>query len=133
MCCCDNGRERCRSEGQRARSTLQLGHRVYIFREAGLPPGVLNVIAHSTADAAEVTSTLIQHPAIKKINFTGSTRVGRIIAREAGQYPKPVLLELGGKASCIVMEDADLEDAAKACVTGALLHVSCTESVKPVC
>ncbi|XMA14889.1 hypothetical protein WAI453_007680 [Rhynchosporium graminicola] len=93
-----------------------------IFREAGLPPGVLNVIAHSTADAAEVTSTLIQHPAIKKINFTGSTRVGRIIAREAGEYLKPVLLELGGKASCIIMEDADLDEAAKLCIMGGFLH-----------
>jgi acyl-CoA reductase-like NAD-dependent aldehyde dehydrogenase len=104
-----------------------------IFREAGLPPGVLIVIAHSATDAVEVTSALVQHSAVKKINFTGSTRVGRIIAREAGQYLKPVLLELGGKASCIVMEDADLDEAAKAYVTGALLHVSCADNAELTC
>ncbi|OAP55977.1 hypothetical protein AYL99_10129 [Fonsecaea erecta] len=93
-----------------------------VFRDAGLPPGVLNIIQHSREDAADVVTALIAHPAVRKINFTGSTAVGRIIAQQAGHHLKPVLLELGGKASCIVLEDADLVKAAKAVVTGGFLH-----------
>ena len=68
-----------------------------VLTEAGLPTGVLNVIFHRPEDAAQVTSALIEHPAIKKINFTGSTMVGRIISSQAGKNLKPVLMELGGK------------------------------------
>jgi acyl-CoA reductase-like NAD-dependent aldehyde dehydrogenase len=99
-----------------------------VFRDAGLPPGVLNVFCHASKDAAVVTQALISHPSVKKINFTGSTAVGRIIAREAGQHLKPVLLELGGKASAIVMGDANLPEAAKNCIMGALLHVGIPNS-----
>jgi acyl-CoA reductase-like NAD-dependent aldehyde dehydrogenase len=95
---------------------------VSIFIEAGLPAGVLNLIAHRPEDAASVTKHLIEHPSIKKINFTGSTVVGRIIAELAGRNLKPVLLELGGKAPAIVWEDADLELAAGQCAVGAFLH-----------
>jgi acyl-CoA reductase-like NAD-dependent aldehyde dehydrogenase len=95
---------------------------VTALHDAGLPPGVLNLIAHKAEDAAEITNHLISHPAIKKINFTGSTNVGRIIASLAGKHLKPVLLELGGKAPAIVWEDADLELAAMECVVGAFLH-----------
>jgi acyl-CoA reductase-like NAD-dependent aldehyde dehydrogenase len=91
--------------------------------QAGLPAGVLNTIAHRTSDAAAVTSALIADPRIKKINFTGSTLVGRIIAKTAGEHLKPVLLELGGKAPAIVWEDADLDLAATECAKGALIHV----------
>ncbi|KAH6956126.1 aldehyde dehydrogenase family-domain-containing protein [Fusarium avenaceum] len=93
-----------------------------VFRQAGLPDGCLNVIYHRTADAAAVTESLIAHRAIKKINFTGSTIVGSIIASLAGKHVKPLLLELGGKASAIVLKDADLEKAATACVLGAFIH-----------
>ncbi|KAH0842246.1 Vanillin dehydrogenase [Fonsecaea pedrosoi] len=93
-----------------------------VFRDAGLPPGVLNIVQHCREDAAEVINAMISHPAVRKINFTGSTAVGRIIAQQAGRYLKPVLLELGGKASCIVLEDADLIKAAKAVVMGGFLH-----------
>ncbi|KIX97594.1 uncharacterized protein Z520_06371 [Fonsecaea multimorphosa CBS 102226] len=93
-----------------------------VFRDAGLPSGVLNIIQHSREDAAEVVNALIAHPAVRKINFTGSTAVGRIIAQQAGRHLKPVLLELGGKASCIILEDADLVKAAKAVVMGGFLH-----------
>ncbi|OAG45499.1 hypothetical protein AYO21_00135 [Fonsecaea monophora] len=93
-----------------------------VFRDAGLPPGVLNIVQHCREDAAEVINAMIAHPAVRKINFTGSTAVGRIIAQQAGRYLKPVLLELGGKASCIVLEDADLIKAAKAVVMGGFLH-----------
>jgi acyl-CoA reductase-like NAD-dependent aldehyde dehydrogenase len=93
-----------------------------VFREAGLPDGVLNVIAHKPSDAAAVTKALIEHPSVKKLNFTGSTMVGRIIAKLAGENLKPVLLELGGKAPAIVWEDADLKLAAHECALGAFLH-----------
>ena len=95
-----------------------------IFREAGLPAGCLNVLYHQPSDAAQITTALIAHPAVRKISFTGSTTVGSIIAATAGKYIKPVLLELGGKASSIVLDDADLEKAAKCCALGSFLHVS---------
>ena len=72
------------------------------FREAGLPDGVLNVIAHKPSDASAVTTALIEDPRMKKINFTGSTQVGKVIAELAGRNLKPILLELGGKAPAIV-------------------------------
>jgi acyl-CoA reductase-like NAD-dependent aldehyde dehydrogenase len=93
-----------------------------VFKEAGFPDGVLNVIAHRPEDAPEVTKALIEHPSIKKINFTGSTVVGKIIAELAGKNLKPVLLELGGKAPAIIMPDANLKEAAQACAVGAFLH-----------
>ena len=83
-----------------------------VFREAGLPEGVLNVIFHERANAASVTSSLIKNPHVKKINFTGSTPVGHIVGKLAGENLKPVVLELGGKAPSIVWEDADLDLAA---------------------
>ncbi|KAG6011198.1 hypothetical protein E4U54_008218 [Claviceps lovelessii] len=95
---------------------------VDVFREAGLPKGVLNLIVHEPSDAATVTSSLIANPQVKKINFTGSTAVGRIIAKQAGEHLKPVVLELGGKAPAIVWEDADLDLAAQQCVLGSFIH-----------
>jgi len=94
-----------------------------VLTEAGLPPGALNVLYHRPQDAAEVTTALIEHTAVKKINFTGSTLVGSIIAGQAGKNLKPVLMELGGKASAIVCEDADLKKAGTQCALGAFLHV----------
>lgn len=95
---------------------------VSAFHEAGLPKGVLNMIAHDRDTAAEITSSLIANPHIRKINFTGSTNVGRVIGRLAGEHLKPVILELGGKAPAIVWEDADLDAAAQQCALGAFLH-----------
>ncbi|KAI1023419.1 hypothetical protein LB503_000334 [Fusarium chuoi] len=93
-----------------------------VFREAGLPDGVLNVIFHERSNAAAVTAALIEHPEVKKINFTGSTPVGRIIGKLAGENLKPVILELGGKAPAIVWEDADLDLAALQCTLGAFMN-----------
>ncbi|KAJ5246106.1 hypothetical protein N7468_001089 [Penicillium chermesinum] len=93
-----------------------------IFRQAGLPAGCLNVLFHRAADAPQITTALIAHPAVRKINFTGSTNVGAIIASTAGKYIKPVLLELGGKASAIVLDDADLDKAAMKCALGSFMH-----------
>ncbi|MBE3047852.1 aldehyde dehydrogenase [Candidatus Bathyarchaeota archaeon] len=92
-----------------------------VLQDAGLPDGVLNYITCDRNNASAVTKTLVESPAIKKINFTGSTAVGRIISELAGANLKPVLLELGGKAPAIVCEDADLEVAAKQCVLGAFM------------
>ncbi|EME46853.1 hypothetical protein DOTSEDRAFT_70723 [Dothistroma septosporum NZE10] len=93
-----------------------------VFKEAGIPDGVLNVIYHRPGDGADVTNALIEHPAIRKINFTGSTAVGSIIASKAGKELKSCLMELGGKASAIVCEDANIEHSAFQCALGAFLH-----------
>jgi acyl-CoA reductase-like NAD-dependent aldehyde dehydrogenase len=99
---------------------------VRIFHDAGLPKGVLNFVTSKSEDAAAVTNALIEHSAVRKINFTGSTAVGRIIASKAGQALKPVLMELGGKASAIICEDADLDLAISQCVPGTFMHAGQT-------
>lgn len=93
-----------------------------IFHEAGFPKGVINVITNSPADAAEVVDELIVHPQTRRINFTGSTKVGRIIAEKAGRHLKRVLLELGGKAPMVVLEDADVEAAVAAANFGSFMN-----------
>ncbi|MEM1298063.1 MAG: aldehyde dehydrogenase [Pseudomonadota bacterium] len=90
--------------------------------EAGLPKGVLNIVTHSAEDGPEVVGALIDHPLTRRINFTGSTRVGQIIAERAAKHLKPCLLELGGKAPLIVLEDADLEGAVNAAIFGAFMN-----------
>ena len=89
------------------------------FREAGLPKGVINLVSNAPEDAAKIVEALIGHPKVKRINFTGSTRVGRIIAQLAATHLKPVLLELGGKAPMIVLDDADIDEAVNAAIFGA--------------
>ncbi|KAK0900208.1 hypothetical protein LTR57_020711 [Friedmanniomyces endolithicus] len=93
-----------------------------IFHQVGLPAGCLNVLFHRPQDGAEITSALIAAPAVRKINFTGSTAIGSVIAGLAGKHLKPVLMELGGKAPAIVCEDADLQLAALQCTLGAFLY-----------
>ena len=66
-----------------------------IFHKAGLPPGCLNTIIHDPKDGAEITEALIGAPAVRKVNFTGSTAIGSRIASLAGRHLKPVLMELG--------------------------------------
>jgi benzaldehyde dehydrogenase (NAD) len=95
---------------------------VEAFAEAGFPDGVVNVVTNAPADAGDVVGALIDHPAVKRINFTGSTAVGKIIAKRAAEHLKPVLLELGGKAPLIVLEDADLDEAVKAAAFGAFMN-----------
>ncbi|KAF4624216.1 hypothetical protein G7Y89_g13956 [Cudoniella acicularis] len=94
-----------------------------IFCKAGMPKGCVNVIYHRASDAQEVTTALIAHPGVKKLSFTGSTQVGSAIASTAGKFVKPVLLELGGKASCIILDDAELQSAATGCLIGAFTNV----------
>src|SRR5665213_2043323 len=93
-----------------------------VMREAGLPAGVLNVLTNDPADSGKVVEAMIAHPAVRRVNFTGSTRVGRIIAEVAARYLKPALLELGGKASLIVLDDADLDEAVRAAAFGAFMN-----------
>jgi acyl-CoA reductase-like NAD-dependent aldehyde dehydrogenase len=90
--------------------------------EAGLPAGVVNVVTNAPEDAPAVVEALIAHPAVRRVNFTGSTRVGRIIAETAARHLKPVLLELGGKAPMLVLDDADLDEAVKAAAFGAFMN-----------
>lgn len=92
------------------------------LREGGVPAGAINVVTNDPADAAEVVEALIAHPAVKRVNFTGSTEVGRIIAMKAAEHLKPVLLELGGKAPLLVLDDADLDAAVNAAAFGAYMH-----------
>ena len=90
--------------------------------DAGLPPGVVNLLTHEAGDAPDVVDELIAHPAVRRINFTGSTRVGRLVAENAARHLKPVLLELGGKAPMVVLADADLDEAVAAAKFGAFMH-----------
>jgi len=93
-----------------------------VLVEAGLPKGVINVVTNDPKDAAAIVETLVAHPAVRRVNFTGSTKVGRIIAELAGKYLKPALLELGGKAPLVVLDDADIDAAVNAAAFGAYMH-----------
>jgi vanillin dehydrogenase len=93
-----------------------------VLKEAGLGEGIVNVITHDAKDAAAVSEALISHPAVKRVNFTGSSKVGKIVAQTAAKYLKPVLLELGGKAPLIVLDDADIDAAVNATVFGAFAN-----------
>lgn len=90
-----------------------------VLKEAGLPPGVVNFVVHAPADAGKVVEAIVAHPAVRRINFTGSTRVGRLIAQTCAMHLKPAVLELGGKAPLVVLDDADLDAAVAAATFGA--------------
>ncbi|MGB6307596.1 MAG: aldehyde dehydrogenase, partial [Steroidobacteraceae bacterium] len=92
------------------------------FIDAGFGGGIVNLITNAPQDAGEIVGALIDHKAVTRINFTGSTAVGRIVAVRAAQNLKPVLLELGGKAPLLVLEDADLDEAVKAAAFGAFMN-----------
>jgi acyl-CoA reductase-like NAD-dependent aldehyde dehydrogenase len=92
------------------------------LREAGLDRGVVNVLTHDAASASTIVETLIAHRAVRRINFTGSTRVGKILAVSAAKHLKPILLELGGKAPLIILDDADLDAAVNAAAFGAFAN-----------
>ncbi|MXP26599.1 aldehyde dehydrogenase family protein [Altererythrobacter indicus] len=90
--------------------------------EAGFPEGTVNYVTNAPEDAGDVVGALIDAPEVKRINFTGSTKVGKIIAKRAAEHLKPVLLELGGKAPLVILEDADLDEAVKAAAFGAFMN-----------
>ncbi len=85
-----------------------------LAEDAGFPPGVLNVI--TTNDAAAAGKVLLDSPVVRKVSFTGSTRVGKLLLRGAADTVKRVSLELGGNAPFIVFDDADLEAAVEGAV-----------------
>ena len=95
---------------------------VEALQAAGLPPGVVNFVTNAPADAAAVVEAMVAHPAVRRVNFTGSTHVGRKIAVTCAQYLKPVVLELGGKAPFVVLDDADLDAAVDAAIFGAFAN-----------
>ncbi|MFM0199047.1 aldehyde dehydrogenase [Paraburkholderia fungorum] len=95
---------------------------IEVLQEAGLPKGVVNFITNAPADAGAVVEALIAHPKIRRVNFTGSTHVGKIIAATCARYLKPSVLELGGKAPLIVLDDADLDAAVNAAAFGAFAN-----------
>ncbi len=93
-----------------------------VMEEAGVPPGVFNVITCSRSNVATVGDELVDNPTVKGIAFTGSTAVGRRIAAKCGAHLKKACIELGGKDSLIVLEDADMERATSAASFGAFMH-----------
>jgi len=111
---------------------------IEIFEDAGLPPGVVNLVT----GAGEAGAALVAHPGVDKVAFTGSTEVGKIIARTLAGTGKKLTLELGGKSAHIVFEDAAIDQAIEGVVNGIWFnqgHVCCAgsrllleESVAPV-
>ena len=95
---------------------------VEAFKDAGFPAGVVNFVTHAPADAAAVVEAIVAHPALRRVNFTGSTRVGKLIAQTCAKYLKPVVLELGGKAPLVVLDDADLDAAVNGAAFGAFAN-----------
>jgi acyl-CoA reductase-like NAD-dependent aldehyde dehydrogenase len=93
-----------------------------IFAAAGLPDGVLNIVTHAPGQAGPIGDELVSNPAVRRINFTGSTNVGRKLAEAAGRHLKRVVLELGGYNPVIVLADADVDYAVNATAFGAFLH-----------
>ena len=93
-----------------------------ILTEAGMPAGVLDIVTHAPGEAPPVANAIIEHPAVRRLNFTGSSQVGRLIAEAAGRQLKRVVLELGGHNPLIVLGDADLDYAVNASAFGSYLH-----------
>lgn len=90
--------------------------------EAGLPRGTVNFVTNAPADAGAVVEAMVAHPAVRRVNFTGSTRVGRLIAQTCARYLKPAVLELGGKAPFVVLDDADIDAAVNAAIFGSFAN-----------
>lgn len=95
---------------------------VEVLEQAGLPVGAVSIVHNEPDHAEEIAEALISHPAVRRVNFTGSTRAGRAVAAICARHLKKSLLELGGKAPLIVLDDADLDEAAAAAAYGAFFH-----------
>ncbi|MFC8799150.1 aldehyde dehydrogenase [Promicromonospora sp. NPDC057138] len=95
---------------------------VQALHDAGAPAGVVNLISNAPENAPGVVEALIAHPEVKRVNFTGSTKVGRVIGELGGRYLTRVVLELGGKAPFVVLADADLTEAVAAASFGAFMN-----------
>ncbi|MHC5305778.1 aldehyde dehydrogenase [Bartonella sp. LJL80] len=92
------------------------------LNEAGFAAGVVNYVNNAPADAANIVEALVCSAPVRRVNFTGSTKIGRIIAAHCARHIKPVVLELGGKAPILILDDADLDDAVNATVFGAFMN-----------
>jgi acyl-CoA reductase-like NAD-dependent aldehyde dehydrogenase/ABC-type branched-subunit amino acid transport system ATPase component len=95
---------------------------VEAFQDAGFPAGVVNYITNAPEDAGTLVGAIVAHPAVRRVNFTGSTRVGKLVALTCAKHLKPVVLELGGKAPLLVLDDADIGDAVNAAAFGAFAN-----------
>ncbi|OHV30098.1 aldehyde dehydrogenase [Pseudofrankia sp. EUN1h] len=93
-----------------------------VFEEAGLPPGVLNVVTHAPGEASFIGDELLANPLVRRINFTGSTATGRRLAEAAGRHLKRVVLQLGGQNPLLVLAGVDLDYAVNAAAYGAFVH-----------
>ena len=123
-CCCV-----IKPDNQTPLSTLRLGE---LLSQAGVPDGVVNVV---TGRGTEVGAAFVEHPAVAKVSFTGSTDTGKLIGRVALSDMKKVTLELGGKSPVIILADANLDDAipgaaqaifsnaGQVCVAGSRLYI----------
>ncbi|PRX97567.1 aldehyde dehydrogenase [Paraburkholderia sp. BL25I1N1] len=92
------------------------------LQDAGLPRGVVNFVTNAPANAGDTVEAMIAEPAVRRVNFTGSTRIGRIVAAQCAKYLKPSVLELGGKAPFLVLHDADIEAAVQGAAFGAFAN-----------
>lgn len=90
-------------------SVLALAH---LAEQAGFPKGVFSVLTTSLENTPPLSEALCRHPLVKKVTFTGSTRVGKLVAKHCSDGLKKVTLELGGNCPFLVFDDADLEQAA---------------------
>ncbi|ODM18515.1 hypothetical protein SI65_06387 [Aspergillus cristatus] len=113
-------------------ATLAVAH---LAQKAGFPPGVFNVLTTDLANTPSLSESLCKHPLVKKVSFTGSTRVGKLIAGHCATGLKKVTLELGGNCPFIVFDDANLDlaldqlmalkwrHAGQACITANRVYV----------
>lgn len=98
-------------------------HHTILDRALGdFPPGVVNLISGSRAVTPILVETLIRHDAVRHVNFTGSSKVGRVVGRLAGEELKPCLLELGGKSPLVVLDDGNIDDAVQAAAFSSFMH-----------
>jgi benzaldehyde dehydrogenase (NAD) len=95
---------------------------VQALQEAGLPKGVVNFVTNAPEDAADVVEAMVAHPAVRRVNFTGSTHVGRLVAATCAKYLKQSVLELGGKAPLLVLDDAEIDAAVDGAIFGAFAN-----------
>jgi acyl-CoA reductase-like NAD-dependent aldehyde dehydrogenase len=93
-----------------------------ILAEAGLPPGVLNVVTHAPGEAGGIADVLVGDQRVRRLNFTGSTATGRRLAGTAGRHLKHLLLQLSGHNPLLVLGDADVAAAARSAAYGSFVH-----------
>ncbi len=93
-----------------------------VFHEAGFPKGVFNLVTNGPGGSGAIGDEFIENPSVRRINLTGSSAVGRVLAEKAGRHLKRISLELGGQNPMIVLEDADIDAAVDGAAFGGFLH-----------